>query len=202
MGAALGFGTRSQLGAASTVFGVFFAEKLFGSVLGDAASYLPYSLLNSLLDLDGPLSVERSPPRPSPAWALVAAGVAVALARRATSRSPTGRPPRKIGSASLWREAGVTRTVVRHSPELPLEARMTTEAAPAPTDAQIKAKHRAMWASGDYPSMVETFLLPLGPRLVEAAGIAAGHRCSTSPPAPATPRSTPPSAAPASWRAT
>jgi len=52
---------------------------------------------------------------------------------------------------------------------------MTIEAAPAPTDAQIKAKHRAMWASGDYPSMVETFLLPLGPRLVEAAGIEAGQ---------------------------
>ena len=31
-----------------------------------------------------------------------------------------------------------------------------------------------MWASGDYPSMVETFLLPLGPRLVEAAGIGPG----------------------------
>jgi SAM-dependent methyltransferase len=31
-----------------------------------------------------------------------------------------------------------------------------------------------MWASGDYPSMVETFLLPLGPRLVEACGIGAG----------------------------
>jgi len=28
-----------------------------------------------------------------------------------------------------------------------------------------------MWASGDYPSMVETFLLPLGPRLVDACGI-------------------------------
>jgi ubiquinone/menaquinone biosynthesis C-methylase UbiE len=28
-----------------------------------------------------------------------------------------------------------------------------------------------MWASGDYPSMVETFLLPLGPRLVEACQI-------------------------------
>ncbi len=28
-----------------------------------------------------------------------------------------------------------------------------------------------MWASGDHPSMVETFLLPLGPRLVEACGI-------------------------------
>jgi SAM-dependent methyltransferase len=31
-----------------------------------------------------------------------------------------------------------------------------------------------MWASGDYPDMVETFLLPLGPRLVEASSIAAG----------------------------
>jgi SAM-dependent methyltransferase len=28
-----------------------------------------------------------------------------------------------------------------------------------------------MWASGDYASMVATFLLPLGPRLVEACGI-------------------------------
>jgi len=33
-----------------------------------------------------------------------------------------------------------------------------------------------MWASGDYPSMVETFLLPLGPTLVEACGIAPGMR--------------------------
>jgi SAM-dependent methyltransferase len=38
----------------------------------------------------------------------------------------------------------------------------------------LKARHRAMWASGDYPSMVETFLLPLGPRLVEACGVASG----------------------------
>jgi ubiquinone/menaquinone biosynthesis C-methylase UbiE len=38
-------------------------------------------------------------------------------------------------------------------------------------DADLKARHRKMWASGDYPSMVETFLLPLGPRLVEACGI-------------------------------
>jgi SAM-dependent methyltransferase len=45
-----------------------------------------------------------------------------------------------------------------------------------PTDADIKARHRAMWASGDYPSMVETFLLPLGPRLVEACGIGPGQR--------------------------
>lgn len=43
-------------------------------------------------------------------------------------------------------------------------------------DAELKGRHRAMWASGDYPSMVETFLLPLGPRLVEACGIGAGMR--------------------------
>jgi len=43
-------------------------------------------------------------------------------------------------------------------------------------DSELKTRHRAMWASGDYPSMVETFLLPLGPRLVEACGIGAGMR--------------------------
>ena len=43
-------------------------------------------------------------------------------------------------------------------------------------DSELKARHRAMWASGDYPSMVETFLLPLGPRLVEACGIEAGMK--------------------------
>ncbi len=45
---------------------------------------------------------------------------------------------------------------------------------PLPPDAELKARHRAMWASGDYPSMVETFLLPLGPRLVEACRIVPG----------------------------
>ena len=56
-------------------------------------------------------------------------------------------------------------------------------------DSELKARHRAMWASGDYPSMVETFLLPLGPRLVEACGIGPGCASSTSPPVPATRRS-------------
>jgi SAM-dependent methyltransferase len=41
---------------------------------------------------------------------------------------------------------------------------------------ELKTRHRAMWASGDYPSMVETFLLPLGPRLVEACGVGPGQR--------------------------
>jgi SAM-dependent methyltransferase len=44
------------------------------------------------------------------------------------------------------------------------------------SDTELKARHRAMWASGDYPSMVETFLLPLGPRLVEACEIGAGMK--------------------------
>ena len=42
------------------------------------------------------------------------------------------------------------------------------------SDSELKARHRAMWASGDYPSMVETWLLPLGPRLVEACVIGPG----------------------------
>ncbi|MGX5357803.1 class I SAM-dependent methyltransferase [Kocuria sp. KH4] len=54
---------------------------------------------------------------------------------------------------------------------------LSTPAPGTPTaDQQLKAKHRAIWASGDYPAMVETFLLPLGPRLVEAAGIDPGRR--------------------------
>ena len=46
----------------------------------------------------------------------------------------------------------------------------------AVTDSELKQRHRTMWASGDYPLMVETFLLPLGPRLVEACGIDEGTR--------------------------
>src|SRR3954470_11494090 len=57
-----------------------------------------------------------------------------------------------------------TRSRRRHS--------MATEV--RPPDAELKARHRAMWASGDYPSMVETFLLPLGPRLVDACSIGPG----------------------------
>ena len=45
----------------------------------------------------------------------------------------------------------------------------------AGSDSELKARHRAMWASGDYPNMVETFLLPLGPTLVEACGIGPGN---------------------------
>ena len=44
------------------------------------------------------------------------------------------------------------------------------------SDAELKARHAGMWASGNYPTMVETFLLPLGPRLVAACGIGPGMR--------------------------
>lgn len=51
-----------------------------------------------------------------------------------------------------------------------------TQATEQSADLQLKAKHRSMWASGNYPAMVETWLLPLGPRLVEAAGDTSGQR--------------------------
>jgi len=44
----------------------------------------------------------------------------------------------------------------------------------APGDAELKAKHRTMWASGNYPEMVTDFLTPLGPVLVAAAGVGEG----------------------------
>ena len=43
-------------------------------------------------------------------------------------------------------------------------------------DSELKARHRAMWGSGDYPLMVDTFLLPVGERLVDACGIGPGMR--------------------------
>jgi SAM-dependent methyltransferase len=43
-------------------------------------------------------------------------------------------------------------------------------------DTELKARHKKMWESGDYPLMVETFLLPLGPKLVRACGIGEGMK--------------------------
>lgn len=49
---------------------------------------------------------------------------------------------------------------------------------PAPTvDVQaVAAKHRAIWASGDYPRLAAELVAPLGPVLVEATGISSGDR--------------------------
>ena len=44
------------------------------------------------------------------------------------------------------------------------------------SDTELKARHAKMWASGDYPQMVETFLVPIGQRLAEALPIERGTR--------------------------
>jgi SAM-dependent methyltransferase len=41
---------------------------------------------------------------------------------------------------------------------------------------QVAAKHRAMWASGDYAKLAAELVSPLGPVLVQATGIAPGDR--------------------------
>jgi SAM-dependent methyltransferase len=43
-------------------------------------------------------------------------------------------------------------------------------------DKALKAKHRAMWASGDYPALASDLIWTLGPRLVDAVGVRAGER--------------------------
>jgi SAM-dependent methyltransferase len=43
-------------------------------------------------------------------------------------------------------------------------------------DSQIAAKHRVMWASGDYPKLAAELVAPLGPVLVEAIGVDSGDR--------------------------
>jgi len=43
-------------------------------------------------------------------------------------------------------------------------------------DSELKARHRTMWAKGNYPLMVDTFLVPIGQRLVDASGITPGVR--------------------------
>ena len=44
------------------------------------------------------------------------------------------------------------------------------------TDATLKAKHRAMWALGDYPKLATDLISSLGPILVRACGVRPGDR--------------------------
>jgi ABC-2 type transport system permease protein len=55
LGVAVGFICRSQAAAIMVVFGTFLAEKLLSGLIGPVHDYLPYALLNSVLDLDGTL---------------------------------------------------------------------------------------------------------------------------------------------------
>ncbi|WNG94595.1 class I SAM-dependent methyltransferase [Mycobacterium sp. ITM-2016-00318] len=47
---------------------------------------------------------------------------------------------------------------------------------PTTVDQAVIAKHRAMWATGDYPKMAIDLVSPLGPVLVEATQIGPGDR--------------------------
>jgi SAM-dependent methyltransferase len=51
-----------------------------------------------------------------------------------------------------------------------------TEPTATVDDTAIATKHRAMWASGDYPRLAAELVAPLGPVLVQATGITSGDR--------------------------
>src|SRR5690349_20007986 len=53
---------------------------------------------------------------------------------------------------------------------------MSDQTDAAEADRALKQKHRAMWASGDYPALADEMLLELGAILVEACGVSSRHR--------------------------
>lgn len=52
----------------------------------------------------------------------------------------------------------------------------TTTTTPVEADRALKAKHRAMWALGDYPTLAAEVISSLGATLVEACGVRTGDR--------------------------
>ena len=55
-------------------------------------------------------------------------------------------------------------------------------------DRALKARHRAMWALGDYPAVAIDVIPELGPGWSRRAACAPGTGCWTWPRAPGTPR--------------
>jgi len=53
---------------------------------------------------------------------------------------------------------------------------MTQTNAPADADRALKTKHRALWASGNYPAVAAQLIPSLGEELVRASGIRSGDR--------------------------
>ncbi len=51
---------------------------------------------------------------------------------------------------------------------------MTLTSTTVDADRALKAKHRAMWAMGDYPAVAAEIIHPLGPSLVQACGVGPG----------------------------
>jgi ubiquinone/menaquinone biosynthesis C-methylase UbiE len=52
----------------------------------------------------------------------------------------------------------------------------TTTTTTTDADRALKAKHRALWASGDYPAVAAELIPELGPELVRACDVRAGQR--------------------------
>ena len=52
----------------------------------------------------------------------------------------------------------------------------TIPATQSDADRALKQKHRAMWASGDYPRLASELIWRLGPRLVAATAVQPGER--------------------------
>jgi len=52
---------------------------------------------------------------------------------------------------------------------------MTISTLDPETDRPLKERHRAMWASGDYPLVARTVIPDLGAVLVRASGVRAGQ---------------------------
>jgi ubiquinone/menaquinone biosynthesis C-methylase UbiE len=53
---------------------------------------------------------------------------------------------------------------------------MTEVTGAVDADRALKARHRSMWASGDYPELARDLIWSLGPILVDAVGVRAGDR--------------------------
>src|SRR6201995_2003184 len=67
--------------------------------------------------------------------------------------------------------ASIPLTDTGRRPEMSTQTTNTTEA-----DRALKARHRAMWAFGDYPAVATDLVSSLGPALVEACQVRPGDQ--------------------------
>lgn len=74
---------------------------------------------------------------------------------------------------ALLQQRAVTHNL---SMEMERGAEMNDKTAVDEADRALKQKHRAMWASGDYPALASEMLLDLGAILVDACGVKAKQR--------------------------
>ena len=67
------------------------------------------------------------------------------------------------------------RDTIQGAPAVPAQTTGATDRSPG-VDAALKARHRAMWALGSYPTVAREVVAPLGPVLVTATEIQADDR--------------------------